>query len=155
MCLRETVYTIFNLQINRDTDDYQGLFAFLRSGSMISNVGLLDAKIEGGKYIGGFVGRNIGTIVNSYAVGEFSGSNLVGGMVGENNGKIINSYVSSVILRRGFNSSNLGGLVGTNLGLVINSHATTRILENQSGYIGGLIGWNAVGARVINSYARR
>ena len=146
-------HTIFNLQINRDTDDYQGLFAFLRSGSMISNVGLLDAKIEGGKYIGGFVGRNIGTIVNSYAVGEFSGSNLVGGMVGENNGKIINSYVSSVILRRGFNSSNLGGLVGTNLGLVINSHATTRILENQSGYIGGLIGWNAVGARVINSYA--
>ncbi len=146
-------YTIFNLQINRDTDDYQGLFAFLSSESVIRNVGLLDVKIEGRKYIGGFVGRNIGTIVNSYAVGEFSGSNLVGGIVGENNGKIINSYVSSVILRRGLNTSNLGGLVGTNLGLVINSHATTRILESQSGYIGGLIGWNAVGARVINSYA--
>ena len=143
-------YTIFNLQINRDTADYQGLFAFLRSGSAIRNVGLLNVKIEGGRYVGGLAGLNRGTIINGHAVGEFSGNSLVGGIAGENSGKVINSYASSAMSRGG---SHFGGLVGTNQGLVINSHATARILAGQPSNSGGLIGWNAMNANVINSYA--
>ena len=143
-------HTIFNLQINRDTANYQGLFAFLRSGSAIRNVGLLNVKIEGGRYVGGLAGLNRGTIINGYAVGEFSGNSLIGGIAGENSGKVINSYARSVMLR---GSSHFGGLVGTNIGLVINSHATARILAGQTINSGGLIGWNAIGASVINSYA--
>ena len=145
-------HTIFNLQINRDTANYQGLFAFLRSGSAIRNVGLLNVKIEGGQYVGGLAGLNRGTIINGYVVGEFSGNSLVGGIAGENSGKVINSY-ASFISRRSWNPSHFGGLVGTNIGSVINSHATARILAGQPNNAGGLIGWNAIGARVINSYA--
>ncbi len=146
-------HTIFNLQINRDAADDQGLFGALGSAAIVKNIGLLNVKIEGTQHIGGMVGINAGTIVGSYAVGEFSANSLVGGIVGVNHGKIINSYAGSVISRRSSVPSHLGGLVGTNEGIVINSHATVQILERRSNNVGGLIGWNAVDARVINSYA--
>ena len=146
-------HTIFNLQINRDAADYQGLFGASGSAATVRNIGLPNVKIEGRRHIGGLVGVNAGTIVGSYAIGEFSANSLVGGIVGVNHGKIINSYAGSVISRRSSVPSHLGGLVGTNEGVVINSHATVRILERRSNNVGGLIGWNAVDARVINSYA--
>ncbi len=146
-------HTIFNLQINRDDADYQGLFGALGSAASIRNIGLPNVRIEGKEHIGGLVGVNAGTIVGSYAVGEFSANSLVGGIVGVNNGKIINSYAGSDISMQSSVSSHLGGLVGTNEGIVINSHATVRILERRSDNVGGLIGWNAINARVINSYA--
>ena len=146
-------HTIFNLQINRDTGEDQGLFGALGSVATIRNIGLLNVKIEGRRHIGGLVGVNAGTIVGSYAVGEFSANSLVGGIVAVNYGKIINSYAGSVISRRSSVPSHLGGLVGTNEGVVINSHATVRISERRSNNVGGLIGWNAIDARVINSYA--
>ncbi len=146
-------HTIFNVQINRDDADYQGLFGALGSAASIRNIGLLNVKIEGRRYIGGLVGINAGTIVGSYAVGEFTANSLVGGIVGVNNGKIINSYAGSDISMQSSVPSHLGGLVGTNEGVVINSHATVRISERRSNNVGGLIGWNAINARVINSYA--
>ena len=146
-------YTILNLQINRDTDDDQGLFGALGSAASVRDIGLLNVKIEGKQHIGGMVGVNAGTIVGSYAIGEFSANSLVGGIVGVNHGKIINSYAGSFISRRSSVPSHLGGLVGTNEGIVINSHAMVRILGRQSDNVGGLIGWNAVNAQVINSYA--
>ncbi len=146
-------HTIFNLQINRDDADYQGLFGALGSAASVRNIGLPNVRIEGRRHIGGLVGVNAGTIVGSYAVGEFSANSLVGGIVGVNHGKIINSYAGSDISMQSSVSSHLGGLVGTNEGIVINSHATVRILERRSDNVGGLIGWNAINARVINSYA--
>ena len=149
---RGNSYTIFNLQINRDTANYQGLFSSLGSAAMLRDTSLLNVKIEGRQYIGGLAGLNRGTIINGYVVGGVSGNSLVGGIVAENSGKIINSY-ATVISRRSASPSHFGGLVGTNQGSVINSHATARILAGQTINSGGLIGWNAIGARVINSYA--
>ncbi len=120
-------YTISNLQINRDTSGYQGLFGSLGSGSVVRDVGLVNVRVEGERIAGGLVGSNRGTIIGSYVVGEVHG--------------LTNDLFQGIV----------GGLVGNNLGVIINSHATGRVLGNN--YIGGLVGWNAANAHIINSYA--
>ena len=139
-------YTIFNLQINRDSADNQGLFGALGSGAMVSNVGIANAKIEGKQFIGGLAGFNEGTIVGSHAIGEVSASGFTGGLVGLNGGKIINSHAS--VIASGTNQ-HTGGLVGRNFGLIISSYASGDIRGSIN--VGGLTGSN--GGSISNSYA--
>ena len=81
-------HIISNLQINRDGEDFQGLFGYigrvdaLGNRSTIRNLGLEDVRIEGGTHVGAMAGDLRGSIVNSYATGSVSGVFNVGGMVG-------------------------------------------------------------------------
>ena len=140
-------HAIFNLQINRDTADYQGLFGVSGSAATVRNVGLPNVKIEGNRYIGGVVGSSGGTIVGSYILGKVSANSFLGGLVGENDGRIINSYagvVASALNRQ------LGDLVGINRGSITNSYATGNV-EGVSA--GSLVGQNFSAGSITNSYA--
>ena len=173
-------FTISGLYINR-SGRWIGLFSRLGSGSEIKNVGLLDAEVKGARVVGGLAGlkEDPSDIINSYASGAVSGRIDVGGLVGANSGSIINSYANVVVTATGDSS---GGLVGKNqsssniinsyasgavsgstrvgglVGLhsedanIINSHATGAV-TGTDWYIGGLVGWNEPGAYIINSYA--
>ncbi len=169
-------HTIFNLQINRDTTDYKGLFTILGSAATVKNVGLSNLRIEGNEYIGGLVGFNAGTIIGSYAIGRISANSFLGGIAGDSEGKIINSYANVSILGesnvgglvgwhyesgRVINSyaggdvrgaDRVGGLIGINRGSITNSYATGQVSGNSD--VGGLVGGNDnTGAVIINSYA--
>ena len=140
-------YTIFNLQINRDTDNNQGLFGALGSAASIRNIGLPNVKIEGSRHIGGVVGSSGGTIIGSYILGKISANSFLGGLVGENSGKIINSYagvVASVL------NQQIGGLVGINIGSITNSYATGNV---EGVLAGSLVGQNFPTGSITNSYA--
>ena len=174
-------YTILGLQINRDDAANQSLFGVTTSDALISNISLLNLKIEGGAKVAGLIGTNRGQvgysyvignieskrdgavgglvasndggdIIGSYAISEVSGSLSVGGLVGDNDGRIINSHADSIVIPSS-GGSRFGGLAGRNRSLISNSYATGEILASGSSVIGGLVGRNASNAQIVNGYA--
>ena len=176
-------HTILGLQINRDDADNQSLFGVTTSDTRISNISLLNLKIEGGAKAAGLVGTNQGQvgyshvvgsieskrdsaagglvasndggdIIGSYALSEVSGISSLGGLVGDNNGRVINSYADSIVIPIRSGTSIFGGLVGHNRSLITNSYATGEIrASGSSSVIGGLVGRNAINAQIVNGYA--
>ena len=154
-------HTISNLTINRETENYVGLFGFSAGsfipdvgmvGSSIRNVGLVGGSVRGVNFVGGLVGyMDYGMVSSSYATGDVRGNQNVGGLVGTHTSPttITNSYATGNV--EGI--SNVGGLVGYNIGTVSNSYATghvTGVGEENVG-IGGLVGSNS--GSISNSYA--
>ena len=138
-------HTISDLTIDREGDDYVGLFGVTGSDAVIKNVGLVDANITGDQRVGILVGENSGDIYESYATGVVSGSeNDVGGLVGYNSGDISNTYATGEVVGSG--DRNVGGLVGHNVGDISKSYAISTVDGN--GNVGGLVGFNADGANV-------
>ena len=169
-------FEISGLTIDRDGDDYIGLFGFT-GNAQINNVRLVNVNIIGEDIVGGLAGTNNGQIRNSYVTGFVSGDEMVGGLVGINNGQITNSYSEASVVGDddhigglvGINGSNgeitnsfasgnveaddaeTGGLVGTNNGEISNSYSTGNVTGDES--VGGLVGGNRNNARIVNSYA--
>jgi len=137
-------HTISNLTINRSSTDYVGLFGATAAGSSIRNVGLVGGSVTGTNYVGGLVGHNAGTVVNSYVGASVSGTQYVGGLAGLNNGTVSNSYAGGSVS----GTQNVGGLVGDNSGTVNNSYAVGRVSGTQA--VGGLAGANS--GTVSNSF---
>ena len=141
-------HTISNLMISRPDSNHIGLFRYAGSAAKITNVGLLNVHITGNYFVGGIVGENDGSVVNSYVIGAVRGSNdRVGGLVGTSSGEITNSYASGAVEGSGF----IGGLVGSSSGDITNSYARGAVAGDSS--VGGLVGENDNAARIMNSYA--
>jgi hypothetical protein len=130
-------HRILNLSFNFDFVSHVGLFGYLAPGGSISQVGVENVNITGGRDIGGLVGYNHGTVSNSYSTGHVHGDDNIGGLVGYNNDTISNSYSTSNVT----GNSGVGGLVGWNWeGTVSNSYSTGSITGNS--LVGGLVGKN-------------
>ena len=166
-------HTIADLQINRVSHNYIGLYAVVGADGKIINVQLLDVDVKGRSRVGAFAGFNRGAIINSYVAGEVSGNQGIGGMSGQNHGTIINNYVVVAVIGSfdigglvGQNNSNglitnsytagtvtgisrSGGLVGNNFGSIIDNYATSTVTGGSNS--GGLVGehWG----QITNSYA--
>ncbi len=147
-------HTISNLTITRYFTDNVGLFGYIGSGGVVSNVGLVDGNVIGNGVVGGLVGYSNGSIINAYATGIVrSNSNDVGGLVGYNNGSIINAYATGNVdgCYDGCRD-NIGGLVGynSNSGTISNSYSSGMTV---SGYrsVGGLVGDNS--GTITNTYS--
>ena len=101
--------------------------------------------------VGGLVGTNGGTIIDSSAMGDTRGSGSnIGGLVGSNTGEINRSYATGPVSGAG----HLGGLVGSNNdgATVTNTYTIGDVTgTEQSSYVGGLIGSNS--GRVAESFA--
>ena len=165
-------HIISGLKINRPNSNYIGLFGYTAQNSTITNVGLIDiAKsvisfrgtlidingISGLQYVGGLVGKNEGTIGNSYVSSGLGivenpdspvNNEHVGGLVGDNTGNIINSYAALPVAGT---HNNVGGLVGKNSGDIKNSYATGNIAGANR--VGGLVGYLESGGTIERSYA--
>jgi filamentous hemagglutinin family protein len=150
-------HTISGLVINLPSTDSVGLFG--TSSGSIANVGLVGGSVTGGQYSGGLVGKNWGTVTDSYVTGSVSGTVFVGGLVGENSvlgatsGTVANSYSTANVN----GSIVVGGLVGGNYGTVQGSYATGTV-TGTADRVGGLVGANdfgvsGVGATITDSYA--
>ena len=173
-------FEIHNLYINRPTQDYVGLFGYISTTStLINNVGVVNAYVEGNNYTGGLVGYQSGTITNSYASGTVSGDDYTGGLVGyQNSGtSVTNSYASGSVIGNyytgglvGYQSGGssvtnsygsgsvsgytiTGGLVGWLNGSIINCYASGSVSGRGGANTGGLVGYQSGGSSVTNSYA--
>ena len=140
--------TIDHLYIQRSTTSYVGLFGYTQSNSSIRNIGLRNVSVSGNNLVGGLVGWNNGTIIQSYATGAVSGSDIVGGLVGVNwyGGTISQSYATGAVS----GIVETGGLAGRNHGTISQSYATGAVTGGAYS-IGGLVGWNH--GTISQSYA--
>lgn len=142
-------YTIRNMFIRRGGRASTGLFSSIGGETHIRRVGLVDVDIRAGRNVGGLVGRNNGTIEESYVTGEVRGNTDVGGLAGINNGHIVGSHSDAEVS----GNDSVGGLVGGGgIDSIISvSYATGNV--SGKGYVGGLIGNNNDNGAVILSYA--
>ena len=108
---------------------------------------------------GGLVGWNeLGTIENSYGVGQIHGSgrgeqNNLGGLVGINyEGTIKNSFSAVLQAYGGETGEAIGGLVGFNSGGTISYSYSLGPVSTTSNFnsVGGLVGYND-GGKITNS----
>ena len=146
---------------------FNGLFSRTGRAAVIRNLGVEDALMNGdGHHVGGLVGHNGGTIINSYTTGSIRGSNGVGGLVGgsDSTSRIIGSYSTANVTG---SDDDVGGLVGGNEGAIIASYATGSVTgtgeadgnyrpagPSGSGHaIGGLVGLNYPYRKIVASYA--
>ncbi|KAB7513532.1 PGF-pre-PGF domain-containing protein (plasmid) [Halosegnis rubeus] len=131
-----TGHTISNLSIDRGWAFDVGLFGYVNGGT-IENVGVENADITGKERVGGLVGKNFGTVSNSYATGTVYGDKEVGGLVGFNFGNTTASYATSDVSGTG---NDVGGLVGSNVGNTSGSYATGNVSGTGIKNVGGLAG---------------
>jgi len=139
-------HTLSNLFIYRNSTSYVGLFGWIDSGGLISNISMLGNNITGNSYAGGLVGMNGGSVVNSSATGSVTGDDNVGGLVGGNQGSVENSYSTGCVI----GDYGIGGLAGSNFGSVEKSYSTGCVTGEDT--VGGLVGENSYGL-VETSYA--
>lgn len=167
-------HTINGLQVVGN-GAYVGLFASVGGSGTISNLGLTNLSVSAphGYDVGGLVGRNFGTIENSYTTGVVSGTAgslvpgqtgiAIGGIAGWNYGTIRDSHSSANITSDSTSFVNLGGLSGGNTGTIDHSYASGTISGHSGAYnsglveIGGLVGElgfsNGTSGVVEHSYA--
>ncbi len=74
-------------------------------------------------------------------------ASALGGLVGNNHGSIVNSYSTTPVTFSGNLPGTVGGLVGVNYGAVVHTHATGAVSapELAGVVVGGLVGANAEG----------
>ncbi len=169
-------YEICDLFINRPDESIVGLFGAVGEAGVIDNIGV-NGNVTGYDNTAGLVGKNEGTVRNSYSTCNVIGNLNVGGLVGKSDnseGAVTDSYASGNVTginnvgglvgwnREGSMSTsyatgrvtgtdNVGGLVGKNSDTTSNSYATGRVTGNDN--IGGLVGRNDNTGSVTNSYS--
>ena len=126
---------IVNLRITRSGTDQVGLFGSTGSDSIIEGLAITDPFVKGGEDVGVIVGKSLGTVRNSFAVGRRNSVRFVEG------------------------TANVGGLVGTmGSGAVLSTsyariHVVAATEDDTGNNAGGLIGSNAGGSCVNSFYS--
>jgi filamentous hemagglutinin family protein len=149
-----------------------GLVGFNDSGAVnghsFANVAIIDNANYSGDSLGGLVGRNNGTIEQTYANGsvtvnaqaaiDYGGPNA-GGLVGyQIGGGIDQSFSTGMVLNNNQTGApNTGGLVGwEQAGTITNSYSSSPVISYVGAagadYLGGLVGWQT-GGSVASSYS--
>ena len=119
-----------------------GMFAGLSTTGVIRDTGLVSMDITTNSS-GGLVGRNRGSVKNSFSTGSItSNAGFVGGLVGDNStgtGTVTDSYSTATVTVS--NNANIpaGGLVGRNYHTITNSYASGSV-SSSSSFTGGLVG---------------
>ncbi|MDR9467747.1 MAG: GLUG motif-containing protein [Marinospirillum sp.] len=138
-------HTISDLVINRSSSNYVGLFGYTKDAT-IKNLGVTDADITGGGYVGVLAGQtDASTLQNLHSSGTVTGKLRTGGLVGFANSasSITHSYSSSAVT----GTTAVGGLVGSsgNDGYggstLSDVYATGEVKGDK--YAGGLVGDNS------------
>jgi filamentous hemagglutinin family protein len=131
-------HTIANLDIDQPGSDYYvGLFGYINSAGSVRNVGLVGGSVIAKDTVGQLAGQNDGTVTNSYATGTVQGESAVGGLIGLNRGTVSGSHASGAV--QAGSGHFVGGLVGFNdVGAISSSYATGAV--HGSSYVGGLVG---------------
>lgn len=141
-------YIISGLKIPQSKSaEAAGLFANLKSGAKVSNLGVMikdEVIAEGGSAeSGGIAGKceSGATIENSFVTGGKITGLAAGCIAGSNAGTITNCYATTEIA--GATNASIGGICGSNTGTIQNSYATGKIAETDaSNKAGGISGTN-------------
>ena len=145
---------IENITVNVPASSYVGALvssttAAMGSAPSVSNVHVTSGNISGDQYVGGLIGSNESSIIeSSSSAANVNGSYSVGGLIGyQMSGDVTGSSATGIIT--GSDAYN-GGFVGqASSGTIDSSFATGDV--SGTGYSGGFAG--SAGAVISNSYA--
>ncbi|HSW69003.1 MAG TPA: filamentous hemagglutinin N-terminal domain-containing protein, partial [Gammaproteobacteria bacterium] len=133
-------YAISNLYINSSSGSTVGLISSSSSGSVISNIGLINPVVSGQGTVGALVGDSSGTIYDSYASGGTVTGVSAGGLIGQiSAGSIDRSYSSNNVSISTGNGGGLIGIFSSGTIAVSNSYATGNVTASN-GTVGGFLG---------------
>ena len=144
--------TITGLYINT-TNDYAGLFGCMAESAMIQNLGIENANVRGGSYVGGVTGdMNNGNITGCYVTGSVGGNDIaVGGIAGRvhNSANLTNCYTTGTV----YGINQVGGIAGATgqNSSIINCYSMSTV--NGGSYVGGVAGCVSEGGNLINCAA--
>lgn len=151
-------YSIDNLTINLDWNDYLGLFGRV-SGGVIRNLGVTNISISGRFQVGGLAGyQNDSSLYHCSATGEINGIAFVGGMVGRQSDSSI-EYSYTICDVYGYYdelaSAAVGGMVGSQSNSVITQSYSSGSVFGYCEYggIGGLVGYQYNDSLISNSFS--
>lgn len=141
-------YVISGLKIpQRANAEAAGLFANLKSGAKISNLGVMikdEVIAEGGSAeSGGIAGKcEAGASIENCFVADGKITGLsAGSIAGTNEGTIYGCYATTKVA--GIANASIGGISGSNTGTIQNSYAIGKIAERDaSNKAGGISGTN-------------
>jgi hypothetical protein len=140
--------TIRGLYINREDEDYIGLFGLTVEGSALRNIRLEEVKIRGRNYVGGLGGLIYdGSIDDCYVSGTVRGEKDTGGLVGDNYGEVVASSAAGAVT----GTHSVGGLLGYHGGRAADCYALGDVKGDL--YTGGLAGIVDEQGTLSNSYA--
>lgn len=134
-------YNIFNLNINRGTEDNVGLFGVVGNGAVINNVTLVGGSITGQNYVGSLAGavRDGASISNITNSAKVNGNTSVGGIIGQSNGGEYTNLVNTGTVTG--DTNNIGGLIGNMSGGSLGGTSYNLGAVTAKGYnVGGLVG---------------
>lgn len=138
-------YNIFNLNINRNTENNVGLFGVVGGTAVIQNVTLVGGSIKGQNNVGALAGQvsegaQISNIMNSASV---TGSSSVGGLIGSAGKSVFENLVNTgtVAGTAEDTENNAGGLIGSLSGGKLSGTSYNLGGVTGSGAnVGGLVG---------------
>lgn len=138
-------YNIFNLKINRETEDNVGLFGVVGNDAVINNVTLVGGSITGGTNVGALAGSvqgsaHISNITNSASV---TGTSNVGGIAGSSDGSEFTGLINTGTIKaeKSTDASNAGGLIGSMNGGTLGGESYNLGAVSADNYnVGGLVG---------------
>jgi hypothetical protein len=145
-------FTINNLNVNRPSENFNGLFGSTFN-AVLKNMVLIDVDVTGQNYNGGLVGLNYSDVLNSYTTGTVSGVYHSGGLAGASEsssgsvGLISNSYSTASASSSTYGASALVGRLIS--GSIENSYGIGSVSAPSGS--GGLIG-EKISGTVTNSY---
>lgn len=139
-------YNIFNLKINRGTEDNVGLFGVVGNGAVINNVTLVGGSITGKNNVGALAGSvqggaHISNITNSASV---TGTSNVGGIAGSSDGSEFTDLINTGTIKaeKSTDASNAGGLIGSMNGGTLGGESYNLGAVSADNYnVGGLVGY--------------
>ncbi|MBR6123560.1 hypothetical protein IKQ19_08225, partial [Candidatus Saccharibacteria bacterium] len=133
-------HSISGMFINT-TSSNNGLFG--NSRGIIQNLTLSNAWVYGGKYTGGIIGYNVGTVENLTNLASVSGKeDCIGGVMGSSNQK---DYKSNSVIKNVLNegviigNKNVGGIAGCATYVTVDRAENSAQIEGYS-YVGGIFG---------------
>ena len=138
-------YRVRNMNIDNAGGDYLGVFGKLNSGTLVSNLGVTNASLNGYHYVGAVAGfASTATVSHCYSSGTIAGWGNLGGLVGAMDTAFNLSYSQSSCAVTGSapnDQSYSGGLIGALWGgttTISNCFATGTITgwENTGGLVG-------------------
>ena len=149
-----TIYGLYSKQ-----ERFAGIFGVTDSNAVIRNVSSRKASIDGGRYAGGIVAWNAGTVMgcmNSGSVStstSYSTDSYSGGIAGWNRGTIsgctnsgsVSSYTHSYSTSYStYYYSYSGGIAGSNRGTISGCTNSGSVSSSSTyfSYSGGIAGWN-------------
>lgn len=107
--------TVSGLYYDELYEYFVGFFTTTDSEAVVKNMGLINSFLRGGKYVGGIVGRSLGTIENCYVTCIVMGAEGVGGIAGNSEGTVRYCYSTATVKA---SDAYCGAICGENDGAV-------------------------------------